>query len=444
MCFQPAFAVKNGATLVMTLKNVKRKMLGRYELQPNFRSGAGEYIEGGHARLYLARVTNRKGAPAGMPEYVCVKIWQPTELARRNNQVWLAERERFLNEGDMLSRLHSVHIVKFFESGSAKLEGALVYFHVLELCLSDLNTLIKRRHANAWTPQPNHVLRILRQLATATDYLHNHGIIHRDITPENCLIRANGTVCLADLGVALEQDGDSTLRVGTASYAAPEHNPTISGSGNTYPQSDVYSLAKLTLMMFRGDAPRDIAARPVTELPFKVRSNPWSDEVCHVLATATQANPAARQASALVFLDELRRAFAAYEVPRTLVMQPEPVLARLAFRPVAIVATLTVFFALSVMLAFIGLPSRLVAEPDHRCRVSVSRAQLRARRGAKLRSGPSLDSEIVCSLPAATTLTFLGNASADWLEVQSFDPTLETSCQQKGYVYAENIEWNCP
>src|SRR5207302_1236655 len=99
------------------------------------------------------------------------------------------------------------------------------------------------------------------QLASALQYAHDHHVIHRDVKPENVLLRADGTLLLSDFGIAkvLEQSSLVSLQApGTPAYMAPEQS-----RGKPCPASDQYSLAVMIYEWLTGRLPFQGAALEV-------------------------------------------------------------------------------------------------------------------------------------------------------------------------------------
>merc|ERR1719247_3956706 len=96
-------------------------------------------------------------------------------------------------------------------------------------------------------------LSILRQLATGLAALHASGVVHRDISPHNALVRSDGHAQLCDLGLARVQDAaparalpasvPAARRLGTPGYAPAEH--AGKEAARTSPAADVFALGVL-------------------------------------------------------------------------------------------------------------------------------------------------------------------------------------------------------
>src|SRR6266699_3707916 len=100
-------------------------------------------------------------------------------------------------------------------------------------------------------------LRIARDAAESLGYAHQHGVIHRDVKPENLLLSTDGSTLVADFGIARpwnETGGltDTGLVVGTPGYMSPEQ---AAGERTLDARSDVYALGCVLYEMLAGELP---------------------------------------------------------------------------------------------------------------------------------------------------------------------------------------------
>ena len=102
---------------------------------------------------------------------------------------------------------------------------------------------------------PAFALRVVREIAGALDYAHGRGVIHRDIKPDNILLREDGSSALTDFGIARASDGTRMTRVGaivgTPQYMSPEQarGQTVDG------RADLYSLGIVLHELLVGQPP---------------------------------------------------------------------------------------------------------------------------------------------------------------------------------------------
>lgn len=213
--------------------------------------------------------------------------------------------ERFLKEITLTASLQHPHILPLFDSGSA--DGQLFYV----MPYVDGETLRGRLERERQLPVAEAV-RIAAEAASALDYAHHRGIVHRDVKPENILLQ-NGHALVADFGIALAlQQASSTrmtqagLSLGTPEYMSPEQ---AIGEPNIDARSDIYSLGAVTYEMLAGDPPftgpaaQAIIAKVITEEPnplssVRKRVPPYIEAA---VRTALEKVPADRFATAAEF-----------------------------------------------------------------------------------------------------------------------------------------------
>jgi serine/threonine-protein kinase len=167
---------------------------------------------------------------------------------------------RFQREARAVARLKDPGLVAVYDQGSDRQHP----FLVMELVEGGtLRELLAERG-----PMPPHaVAAVLRPVLGGLAVAHRHGLIHRDVKPENVLISDAGEVKIADFGLvrAVAEAGitsDSVI-LGTAAYLSPEQV----SSGSAGPRSDVYAVGILIYEMltgltpFRGDTALAVAYR---------------------------------------------------------------------------------------------------------------------------------------------------------------------------------------
>jgi serine/threonine protein kinase len=279
---------------------------------------------GSYSEVYVARDA---AAHEGGPSLVVIKALNTHLQGMPDPELERTLVENFRNEAIALDRVRHPNIISRLGHGTAiDLSGRTFHYLVVEyLPGGDLQALVLRR------PLPlDGALFYLEQVCKGLGHAHKHGVIHRDIKPQNLLLTADQhTIKIADFGVAKIEaaEGAAITRVGTDVYAAPEHHPlATTGPLDTAslsrprpiqltPAADVYSLAKTTYMVLTGEAPRRFSQKPITQLPQEFAAEEWASYVLRVLERATQINPARRQQTVDEFWRELRDATMAQTRP---------------------------------------------------------------------------------------------------------------------------------
>jgi eukaryotic-like serine/threonine-protein kinase len=215
----------------MELERLQLAMADRYAVERKI--GAG-----GMADVYLAHDArhNRK---------VAIKVMHH-ELAIRVGV------DRFLREIETTAKLQHPHILPLFDSG--RVEGTV--FYVMPYVEGE--SLRARLKRETQLPVAD-ALRITTQIATGLSYAHRHGVIHRDIKPDNVLFQ-DGQAVVADFGLALPHgDGDAETRmtkagvsVGTPYYMSPEQ---AGGQPDVDTRTDIYALGVVLYEMLAGQPP---------------------------------------------------------------------------------------------------------------------------------------------------------------------------------------------
>ncbi len=179
----------------------------------------------------------------GTGESVAVKLLHPS--VSRDPLI----RARFEREMLILSRLSHPNIVRYDGGGEA--DGQL--FYVMELVAGGtVRDLLVGGGVLTW----QEVVTCTRQICSALQCAHNHGVVHRDLKPANLFLTPDGEVKLGDFGIARDlTSADLTsvgLTVGTHAYMAPEQ---ITGDAAISGKADLYALGCCMYEMLTGQKP---------------------------------------------------------------------------------------------------------------------------------------------------------------------------------------------
>src|ERR1051326_460056 len=270
------------------LAQLNSALAGRYTIDREI--GAG-----GMATVYLARDLRHQ-------RKVALKVLNP-ELGA------VLGVERFLSEIRVTANLQHPNLLALFDSGAA--EGLL--FYVMPYVEGE--SLGARLDREKQLPVEE-AIRIAMAVGNALDYAHRHGVIHRDLKPDNILLH-EGQPLVADFGIALAVSNaggsritQTGLSLGTPQYMSPEQatgDRTIDG------RTDIYSLGAVLYEMLAGDPPHigstahAIIAKVLMDKPRSLRLT-RSAVPAHVDAAVERALeklPADRFATAHEFVDAL-------------------------------------------------------------------------------------------------------------------------------------------
>ena len=236
-------------------------------LSPEIQSLKGEVLDsrfevgrilarGGFATVVEGRDLQRDGLPCA------VKIFR-RELVDKD---WMAKR--FRHEVSALEQIRHANVVRIYGHGTTR-EGSL--YLVLEFI--DGQTL--REILESRSIGQRETASYLRQIGSALGEIHAHGVCHRDLKPDNLMIRKEGPpgqeVVLIDFSIAIVKDPEETLHglsraAGTIYYMAPEQ-----GIGYADASSDIYSLAKIVIEMLTAQRLSALLPDASIDLPDRVR-----------------------------------------------------------------------------------------------------------------------------------------------------------------------------
>lgn len=187
--------------------------------------------------------------------------------------------ERFLREARIAASLHHPNIVPIHDFG---VHAGTPYIAMHFQPGGSILPLAGERLG------PRAALRIVREIASALDYAHGHGVVHRDIKPDNILRGADGAAMLSDFGIArlVEETSGLTTEgtsVGTPHYMSPEQLRGDKVDG----RSDLYSLGVVLWQLLTG------------ELPFAGKDG-WAIGTQHLTADIPRLPPELAHLQALV------------------------------------------------------------------------------------------------------------------------------------------------
>ena len=261
--------------------------LGRYRLKRRLATG-------GMGDVWIAY-------HPGLKRDVAVKILRPDAIERSSNAL-----ARFEREVRATTELVHPNTVRVFDYGTTE-DG--LWYYVMELLEGE--TLAE--HVSRLGPlTPARVVHIVGQAARALGEAHEHGIVHRDVKPENLFLTSLGGehdfVKVLDFGIAKVENAEVTMTqtgsmLGTPAYISPE----VATGQVADARSDVYGLGTVLYFLLCGKPPFEAESagaviyahvhdRPAP--PSRILGRQLPTDVETVVMRALEKNPANRYATA--------------------------------------------------------------------------------------------------------------------------------------------------
>jgi serine/threonine protein kinase len=247
-----------------------------------------ELGQGGMAVAYLA-------VQELFERLVALKVMRPSSSADQDFA------QRFIREARIIGHLNHPAIVQVYEVGER--EGQ--YFFSMEfLPGGDLASRIDDGL------KVEEVIHIVSQVACALDYAHTHGVIHRDVKPDNIIFRSSGEAVLTDFGIARDLDDSGKLTIVETLVGSPRYmSPEQAKAGAIDTRSDIFSLGVVMYEMLTGQLPFDgnnataVALQHIESIPLKL---PAEAEILQpVLDKMIALAVSDRFTTALALVDEL-------------------------------------------------------------------------------------------------------------------------------------------
>ncbi len=238
---------------------------------------------GGLSALYLCQMDGRK--------LVVLKESVVPEGSAEN--VRDKALEMFEREAHLLMKTDHPSIVKVIDCFVEKNRNYMLLEHASG---TDLRQLVKQNGPQ----KESDVLEWAIQIANALKYLHDkeQPIIHRDLTPDNIVLRNDGQIVIVDFGAANEFIGNATgTFVGKHSYIAPEQ---LRGKATVH--SDIYAFGCTLFYLLSGTEPEALSPSILKE-----HNSAVSDELSELIESCTQLEAADRYQSVAQMIPVLRR-----------------------------------------------------------------------------------------------------------------------------------------
>jgi serine/threonine protein kinase len=228
-------------------------------------------------------------------------------------------KERFEQEARLIATLNHPNIIQVFDFDSLEISNGRVYYMVMPyLAGKTLVDVLSEYRARGEVLPHERIEQITRDIASALDYAHQRGMIHRDVKPANIIFDDHNRAILTDFGIARLALGSGFTQegmiVGTPAYMSPEQAIGQNVDG----RSDIYALGVILYEMLTGrppfgdDGTMSILFKHASEIPravsdFMHMKNPALDIV---LFNALEKDPDNRYQTGAALVQDLAAAIA--------------------------------------------------------------------------------------------------------------------------------------
>ncbi|MBC8104956.1 MAG: serine/threonine protein kinase, partial [Anaerolineae bacterium] len=266
--------------------------------------------QGGMGTVYEAQQENPR-------RVVALKMMRPGLVSR-------SLLSRFRHEAQILGRLRHPGIAQIYEAGTHQHNGQPQPYFVMELVRG--KTLVKFAEQKKLGRRDR--MELMARICDAVHHAHQHGVIHRDLKPDNILIDESQSDSLQpkilDFGVARIIDPESQTQtlhtsagqiVGTVAYMSPEQANADPGSIDT--RSDVYALGVICYQLVSGQLPYRLNTASVAEsvraivqdepTPLSTVDRSLRGDVTTIVGKALEKDRARRYQSAAEMAADIRR-----------------------------------------------------------------------------------------------------------------------------------------
>ncbi len=212
---------------------IGQTLKGRYRLEKIIGRGSMGVV-------YLAHEKN-------LPDPLAIKVLLPKDATEFDTRIYDELSARFQRESALITTLRHKHIVPVYATGE---HHGMAFFVMQYFAGGTLRTELRRRK----TFSPSETLDYIKQAASALQFIHFNGIVHRDVKPANFLLDDHGQLVLTDFGVAhiIESTLTQTGQLwGTAAYASPEARRGMKADR----RDDIYSLGVIVYELLTGNHP---------------------------------------------------------------------------------------------------------------------------------------------------------------------------------------------